>query len=125
MRIKLISSIARTAFSFAASGFAFAADLNKPVYKASPPPPPAPVFSWTGCYLGGNVGGAWQHNSAFDAVVDFDTGGDSGNGVIGGAQVGCDYQFANNWVVGVRGMLDWTDVNSSHRYLSGAAQTKH
>ena len=38
--------------------------------------------------------------------------------VRGIAQVGCDYQFANNWVVGVRGMLDWTDVNSSHRYLS-------
>jgi outer membrane immunogenic protein len=121
MRNKLISSIAGTAFSFAASGFAFAADLNKPVYKASPPPPPAPVYSWTGCYLGGNVGGAWQHNSTFDAVVDFDTGGASGNGVIGGAQVGCDYQFANNWVVGVRGMLDWTDVNSSHRYLGGGS----
>jgi outer membrane immunogenic protein len=79
MRNKLISSIAGTAFSFAASGFAFAADLNKPVYNASPPPPPAPVYSWTGCYLGGNVGGAWQHNSTFDAVVDFDTGGDSGS----------------------------------------------
>jgi outer membrane immunogenic protein len=25
----------------------------------APPPPPPPVFSWTGFYLGANVGGAW------------------------------------------------------------------
>ena len=56
MRNKLISSLAGAAFILAASGFAFAADLNKPVYKGPPPPPPAPVYSWTGWYVGGNVG---------------------------------------------------------------------
>ena len=34
-----------------------AADMAaRPTYKA-PPLPPAPVFSWTGCYVGGNLGG--------------------------------------------------------------------
>src|SRR5262245_65096951 len=35
---------------------ATAADL--PV-KARPLPPPAPVFSWTGFYVGAHLGGAW------------------------------------------------------------------
>jgi len=41
--------------ALAAIGSATAADL--PVRKA---PPVVPAFSWTGCYLGGYVGGAWQ-----------------------------------------------------------------
>jgi outer membrane immunogenic protein len=41
--------------ALAAIGSATAADL--PLRKA---PPVAPAFSWTGCYLGGYVGGAWQ-----------------------------------------------------------------
>ena len=41
--------------ALAAISSATAADL--PVRKA---PPVVPAFSWTGCYLGGYVGGAWQ-----------------------------------------------------------------
>jgi outer membrane immunogenic protein len=55
MRNKLISGLAGVAFSFALSGFAFAADM--PV--KAPPPPPAPVYSWTGWYVGDNVGYGW------------------------------------------------------------------
>jgi outer membrane immunogenic protein len=38
-----------------------AADLSRPppTYKAPPPPPP-PAFTWTGFYLGGNLGAAWR-----------------------------------------------------------------
>ena len=32
-----------------------AADLGRAVYKA--PPPAVVPFSWTGCYIGGNIGG--------------------------------------------------------------------
>jgi outer membrane immunogenic protein len=48
MHNKLISGLAGAAFSFAASGLAFAADM--PV-KAPPAPPPTPVYNWTGCTL--------------------------------------------------------------------------
>ena len=56
---------------------AFAADL---ALKAPPPPPPA--ASWTGCYIGANVGGIWEHDNTpitlFDptgiATVAFTTG---------------------------------------------------
>ncbi len=57
MRNKLISSLAGAVFSFAASGLALAADM---AVKA-PPPAPAPVFSWTGFFIGGNIGGGWGH----------------------------------------------------------------
>jgi opacity protein-like surface antigen len=42
------------AFAAAAilAGSAFAADL-------APPPPPVPVFTWTGLYVGGQIGYAW------------------------------------------------------------------
>ena len=33
---------------------AMAADLKAPLYKA---PPPIVAYSWTGCYVGGHVGG--------------------------------------------------------------------
>jgi hypothetical protein len=50
MRNKIISSLAGAAFSFAASGLAFAQA-----------PPPAPVlYTWTGFYGGIQFGGGWS-----------------------------------------------------------------
>ena len=41
---------------------AMAADLRAPAYKA-PPPPPVPVYSWTGCYVGAGGGyGMWNQD---------------------------------------------------------------
>ncbi len=39
------------------AGVAAAADL--PTNKAPPPAPPLPVFTWTGFYVGGFLGGGW------------------------------------------------------------------
>jgi outer membrane immunogenic protein len=97
---------------------AFAADM---AVKA--PMAPVPVASWTGCYLGGNVGGAWQHNSTYDPIAAVATGSDSSSGIIGGGQVGCDYQFANNWVIGIQDMFDGANLNSSHYYAGSTTET--
>jgi outer membrane immunogenic protein len=108
------------AFAFVAVGLApaLAADLSaRPSTKA---PAIAPVVSsWTGCYVGGNIGYGRQRNSATDVDPSnfgffSDVGSDTGHGVVGGGQVGCDYQFAGNWVVGVQGMFDGADVRGSH-----------
>ncbi len=96
---------------------ALAADLQgkAPVYKAAP----APRTSWTGCYVGGNVGGVWSHAdhtwTQTDGVpeVGTPTVGTTLGGFAYGGQIGCDYQFDNSWVVGIRGMWDGTNLKSS------------
>ena len=50
------SILAIASASLLSCGLANAADM--PV-KARPLPPPPPVFSWTGFYIGAHVGGAW------------------------------------------------------------------
>jgi len=93
---------------------ALAADLPaRPYTKA----PVAAVVTnnWTGCYLGANVGGGWTHTRQEFAPAPF-TGilfSDSrGSDVIGGGQVGCDYQF-DRFVFGAQGQFDFGRINSS------------
>src|SRR5262245_25326445 len=108
---RAISIVSGVALILAASGSAFAADLYKPVYKAPPLPPPAPVYSWTGLYVGANAGYAWGHSNLasnftcpvpgqcdyilqpnVDAFSSAGTGTLSPNGFTGGGQVGYNYQ---------------------------------
>jgi len=50
--------LATTALVVLAATSAGAADMYaRPAY--APPPPPLPVYSWTGLYFGGNVGYSW------------------------------------------------------------------
>jgi outer membrane immunogenic protein len=99
---------------------ASAADLRaRPVYTA-PSPAPAPVyFSWSGCYVGGHVGGVWTRKDWFVRDPAFASFGQSdgshdADGFIGGVQGGCDYQFAGGWVIGVAGDYAWSDADGSH-----------
>jgi outer membrane immunogenic protein len=116
MKKFLLAGIAAASFCGAS---AIAADMpvKAPVYKAAP----APVFSWTGCNIGANVGGAWAHHDAFWATeisptpgpVNEPQGSLTASGWAYGGQVGCDYQFNNNWVVGIRGMWDGSSMKGS------------
>jgi outer membrane immunogenic protein len=63
-------------------------------------------FSWTGCFAGVHAGGAFN-NDKIRSSGDF-----SSAGFIGGGQIGCDYQFASVWVVGVDGRAAWSGLNS-------------
>src|SRR3954452_13322142 len=57
MNKMLTGSIAAIAMAIAVP--ALAADLA-PRYAKAPPPAPIAVYNWTGCYIGGNVGGGWS-----------------------------------------------------------------
>jgi outer membrane immunogenic protein len=90
------------------------------------PPPPPPVFTWTGPYIGGQVGYAWGP-SAFE-LIGFNpanrafflfTSSNTPNGVIGGAHVGYQYQF-NQFVVGVEGSVDGTSLSANARFFAPA-----
>jgi outer membrane immunogenic protein len=78
-----------------ALGSANAADLPMPAPAYSAPL--APVYNWTGCYVGGGGGYAfWQQDSfvVTPGGVPFTASqSNGGKGWFGQGQVGCDYQF--------------------------------
>jgi outer membrane immunogenic protein len=96
---------------------AFAADM---AVKARPMAAPIVTYNWTGCYIGGNVGGGWhkieqtgvRNSAGVPFVPPLQLDSSEGSEFIGGAQIGCDYQFAGNWVVGVQGMFDFGNIRS-------------
>jgi outer membrane immunogenic protein len=129
MRNKLISSLAGAAFSFATAGFAFAADM---AVKA-PPPAPAPVYNWTGWYVGGNVGASFGRATTdfsgapvFLPPIALTPGFGSSHeitepsGFIGGGQIGYNWQFSPQWVAGLeadfQGALERDSNNLSNPF---------
>ena len=96
---------------------AYAADLpQRPVYKSAPVMAPAPVVTWTGCYVGGNLGGAFGNASA--SAPGGEVSGDN-SGFAGGGQVGCDYEFGGEFVLGARELLDYTSNSKSGTFPAG------
>jgi outer membrane immunogenic protein len=111
MKQSLFAAVAALAF---AGSSALAADLptKAPYYKAYPA-----YFSWSGCYIGGNVGGASARGSFTttldsgshlslqtnrDRVGAAGTGSDRDTSFIGGGQVGCNFQIGA-FVLGAEG----------------------
>jgi len=106
------------AVALAASAFTSAMAADLPVaYKA--PPPPVPVFSWTGCYLGGNAGGG-RTRDEWEPLAGQALNTVRASGWFGGVQVGCDYQVGS-WVFGVEGQFDWSDMNNQALVASNGA----
>ena len=89
-----------------------AADMHVKAPPAAPPPPP---FSWTGFYIGGNVGAAWRQHEVRDDRFGIDFGNNNGNNAvfIGGGQLGANYQFDNAVVLGFEGDVDWVGRNNN------------
>src|SRR5437879_11804964 len=82
---------------------ALAADLAaRPSTKA--PAYAAPIYNWTGFYIGGHVGGGF--------AGDNNLTGNEGR-FLGGVQGGFDYQFASSWVLGVEAQYSWLGSNNT------------
>jgi outer membrane immunogenic protein len=70
----------------------------------------APVFTWTGCYVGANGGGIWVKDEWSDPFFG-SFGNSTASGGLGGLQVGCNYQ-AGAFVLGIQGDYDWASANT-------------
>jgi outer membrane immunogenic protein len=71
-----------------------------------PYPTPAPELDpWMGWYAGGNAGGSWGRAQSDFIISGFATSiaasdSDSPDGVIGGGQLGYNWQLNPNWLIG-------------------------
>ena len=111
MKKFLLGTVGLIALGMAAP--ATAADLAARPYTKAPPPMVAPIYDWTGFYIGGN-GGWGQSNSCLNFVDAFGFGFADGcasrsGGLIGG-QIGYRWQ-ANQWVFGLEAQGDWADLS--------------
>jgi len=109
-----------------ASGSALAAK-KKQLAPADPPPAPAP-YSWTGFYIGANLGYAWGNNQIEllypplspppgPRLAAIFGGGPpipvDPSGLVGGGQVGYNWQFNQAWLAGLEADFDFADVHGS------------
>jgi outer membrane immunogenic protein len=111
-------------------GAASAADLPMKALPYTAPPPP---FSWTGFYVGENVGGHWSDDKISTLTTDpgglfFLPGGAAAidlaspttlkpSGFTGGLQAGYNWQFGQ-FVAGIEGDFNWLTGRRS-RTLTG------
>src|SRR4051812_40726841 len=93
----------------------------------------APVANWTGCYIGGNVGGGWARDRVTwtginEAGAAFSGGAApgipaaanadlNGTGFVGGGQIGCNYQF-NTFLLGAEVDAQYTGFRATRNTTS-------
>src|SRR5437879_11418134 len=107
MKKLLLATVALVALG--ATVPALAADLAaRPAYTKAPAYM-APIYNWTGFYIGGHVGGAFSGDNSFAGTT---TNGNDGRS-LGGLQVGADDQFAPHWVLGIEGQWSWLGNNNN------------
>ncbi len=95
MRKIAILGAALAALIFTLPASAADTPIKGPYYKADP------VFNWSGFYVGAHVGYGFG-----------DLGGADVDGFLGGVQIGANWQFNRNWVIGVEADIAATDIGT-------------
>ncbi|MGO3931228.1 porin family protein [Rhodopseudomonas pseudopalustris] len=104
MKKFLLGTVALVAFAAPAA----AADLAARSYTKAPAyVPPAPIYNWTGFYIGGHIGGAFTSDDSIAGGTS-----SSNSRFLGGLQGGYDWQFAPNWVFGIEAQYSWLTGNT-------------
>ncbi|AXK80082.1 porin family protein [Pseudolabrys taiwanensis] len=95
------AAVAVLGFATAAS----AADLPRREAMPAKAPMYAPLYNWTGLYVGVNLGGGWS-----DANSNFG----KASGVVGGGQIGYNWQAAGSpFVLGLEADIQGTSIKNS------------
>lgn len=104
-------------------GGAAAADLPARMVTKAPPIPPPPMYNWTGFYGGFNVGGSWgrQDTALVSPVGVVAANSPNINGVIGGGQIGYNWQgMGSPWVFGVEVDIQGSGQNADATFITPA-----
>lgn len=111
--MKFRATLCASLIAIAASSSAFAADA---IVSEEPQPYAAPIFSWGGAYIGGEVGWGWGRGKLdgdADSYSEFKP-----NGFVGGIYAGYNFDLGNNVVLGIDGNFDYNDLKETHDYFS-------
>ena len=130
MKTRLLGLLAATALTTAGLSAASAADL--PIRAAPPVIAVAPIFTWTGFYIGGNLGAGWRDSNDDPVILTGPgiPGGLAGGTLIfgnnndatftGGGQIGYNYQIGS-FVIGAEADIQGIDSgnNSNAVFIPG------
>ena len=119
MKKFLLGTVGLIALGMAAP--ASAADLAPRPYTQAPPPYVAPIYDWTGFYIGANGGYGWARQcldiTQLGFVNVFAEGcNDKGGGIVGG-QIGYRWQ-AGSWVFGLEAQGDWANLRTERVFVN-------
>ena len=115
---------------------AFVALTTPTIAAKAPPIVTPPIYNWTGCYIGGNVGWTSAHTSGIlnidngspalggPAPSSFSLGAGNTPSFIGGGQLGCNYQ-SGQFVFGIEGDADWRRLSRTGYLLPGAVASSN
>jgi len=102
---------------FLLAGIAAAAIFGAPALAAdmpvkAPPAAVAPMFNWTGFYVGVEGGGGWGHTRH----TNVNNGANSGTAGISGGLAGGTYGYnwqSGAWVLGLEGDVSWSGIKKT------------
>jgi outer membrane immunogenic protein len=124
--LRLSTALVAAASTIAFSQIASAADMPMKAAAA----PVAPTYSWTGFYIGANIGGGWGGPNVDYVANDLvslglfspnlpNLGGGPPpasihtSGVLGGLQVGYNWQMGPAWLIGAETDIEWSGTKGS------------
>ena len=115
MRSLKIFSAAVAVSAVVCAGAASAADLAA---RPMPYAAPAPVFSWTGCYVGVHGGAGVLLDQGFQPPGGVEFVDRHGIGGLAGGQIGCNYQVGM-LVLGIEGEGFWSGMKVTQDQFGG------